>query len=353
MAERVQVVNPGEAVASPGLSGLIDNWRSILAQGNLPKGRAIDGVSRWLLITRACVFSMTITSALIGGLLAAATAPAANWRYFALALVGLILAHAANNMINDFFDTAGGVDTAEYTRALYAPHPLLSGLISKRGLIATIAAVNLLDLLILIALVSVRGWPVAAFALAGLFISVFYVAPPLKLKHHGLGEPGVFVVWGPLMIGGTYYVTAGSIPPWVWVATLPYAISVTTVLIGKHVDKYEQDSARGIHTLPVLLGRQASLRLNQALMIAFYPIVVGLVAAGCLGWGVLLSLGALPRLVRVLKAYNEPKPAAPPPGYRIWPLWYVALAFHHNKLAGGLFVLGLVVNLALSHRLAG
>ena len=63
----------------------------------------------------------------------------------------------------------------------------------------------------------------AAFALAGLFISVFYVAPPLKLKHHGLGEPGVFVVWGPLMIGGTYYVTAGTLPPWVWVATLPYA----------------------------------------------------------------------------------------------------------------------------------
>ena len=353
MAERVQVVNPGEAVASPGLSGLIDNWRSILAQGNLPKGRAIDGVSRGLLITRACVFSMTIPSALFGGLLAAASATAPNWGYFALALVGLVLAHAANNMINDYFDTAGGVDTSEYTRALYAPHPLLSGLISKRGLVASIAVVNLVDLVILLALVSARGWPVAAFALAGLFISVFYVAPPLKLKHHGLGEPGVFVVWGPLMIGGTYYVTAGSIPPWVWVATLPYAISVTTVLIGKHVDKYEQDSARGIHTLPVLLGRQVSLRLNQALMIAFYPIVVGLVAAGCLGWGVLLSLGALPRLVRVLKAYNEPKPAAPPPGYRIWPLWYVALAFHHNKLAGGLFVLGLVVNLALSHRLAG
>ena len=117
-------------------------------------------------------------------------------------------------------------------------------------------------------LVQARGWPVAAFALAGLFISVFYVAPPLKLKHHGLGEPGVFVVWGPLMIGGTYYVTAGTLPSWMWLASIPYAIVVTTVLIGKHVDKYEQDRARGIHTLPVLLGRAASLRLNQALMVA-------------------------------------------------------------------------------------
>src|SRR5499426_1390496 len=287
MAERAETLNrTGErrgAVASPGLGGLLDNWRHILAQGNLPKGRAIDGVSRWLLITRACVFSMTITSALIGGLLAAATAPAPNWGFFTLALVGLVLAHAANNMINDFFDTTGGVDTSEYTRALYAPHPLLSGLISKRGLIAAIAAVNLLDLLILIALVSVRGWPVAAFALAGLFISVFYVAPPLKLKHHGLGEPGVFVVWGPLMIGGTYYVTAGTIPGWVWLASVPYALAVTTVLIGKHMDTYEQDRARGIHTLPVLLGRQTSLRLNQLLMIAFYGVVLTLVVSGAVG----------------------------------------------------------------------
>ena len=335
------------STAAPGLSGLLDSWRQIIATGNLPRGRAMDGVSRWLLITRACVFSMTITSGLIGGLLAAATAPAPRWDLFALALVGLVVAHACNNMINDYFDTTGGVDTAEYTRALYAPHPILSGLVSKRGLVATIAACNALDLAILLVLVAARGWPVAAFALAGLFVSVFYVAPPLKLKHHGLGEPGVFVVWGPLMIGGTYYVTAGTIPGWVWIASLPYALAVTTVLIGKHIDKYEQDGARGIHTLPVLLGKDVSLRLNQAAMIAFYAIVVVLVATRTLGPAVLLVVAALPRLVRVLRAYNEPKPAAPPPGYRVWPLWYVSLAFYHNKLAGGLFVLGLLANLVI------
>src|SRR5262249_20924194 len=241
----------------------------------------------------------------------------------------------------------GGVDTAEYTRALYAPHPILSGLISKRGLITAIALFNLVDLAILVALVTARGWTVAAFALAGLFVSVFYVAPPLRLKHHGLGEPGVFLVWGPLMIGGTYYVTAGTVPGWLWLATIPYAITVTTVLIGKHVDKYDQDRARGIHTLPVLLGKAASLRLNQALMLAFYPVVLALVACGWVGAGVLLVAAAIPRLVKVLRAYSEPKPAAPPPGYRLWPLWYVSIAFYHNRLAGGLFVLGLLVNVAL------
>jgi len=347
MAERSGAIPREPAVATPGFATLLDSWRQIIATGNLPRGRAMDGVSRWLLITRACVFSMTLTSGLIGGLLAAATAPAPRWDLFALALVGLVVAHACNNMINDYFDTMGGVDTAEYTRALYAPHPILSGLVSKRGLVATIAAFNALDLAILLVLVAARGWPVAAFALAGLFVSVFYVAPPLKLKHHGLGEPGVFVVWGPLMIGGTYYVTAGTIPAWVWVASLPYALAVTTVLIGKHIDKYEQDGARGIHTLPVLLGKDVSLRLNQAAMIAFYAIVVVLVATRTLGPAVLIVAAALPRLLRVLRAYNEPKPAAPPPGYRVWPLWYVSLAFYHNKLAGGLFVLGLLANLVI------
>ena len=348
MAERTHVV-PEAAVTTPGFGTLFDNWRQIVASGNLPRGRAMDGVSRWLLITRACVFSMTLTSGLIGGLLAATTASSPRWGLFALALVGLVIAHACNNMINDYFDTTGGVDTAEYTRALYAPHPILSGLISKRGLITAIALFNLVDLAILLVLVAARGWPIAAFALAGLFVSVFYVAPPLRLKHHGLGEPGVFVVWGPLMIGGTYYVTAGTLPGWLWLATIPYAITVTTVLIGKHVDKYEQDKARGIHTLPVLLGRTTSLRLNQGLMIAFYPIVLALVLGGWVGMGVLLVVAALPRLVKVLRMYSEPKPAAPPAGYRLWPLWYVSIAFYHNRLAGGLFVLGLLVNVALRH----
>ncbi len=330
---------------SPGT--LLDNWRQIIATGNLPRGRSMDGVSRWLLITRACVFSMTITSALIGGLLAAATAPATHWGYFALAVAGLVLAHATNNMINDYFDTIGGVDTESYVRTQYAPHPLFSNLISKEGLIATILACNLADLAIGLWLMSARGWPVAAFALAGLFISVFYVAPPLKLKHHGLGEPGVFVVWGPLMIGGTYYVTAGTLPSWIWLASVPYALIVTTVLIGKHVDKYEQDGSRGIRTLPVILGREPSLRLNQVLMVAFYAIVAALVLQGTLGVGVLLVALAIPRLLTVLRAYSTPKPAGPPPGYRLWPLWYVSLAFYHNRLAGGLFVLGLALNLLL------
>ena len=330
---------------------LLANWKEVLDTANLGRDKRMDFVSRWLIITRAAVFSMTVTSGLIGGLLAANVArsdPAVqpNWLYFALALVGLMIAHAANNMINDYFDLSGGVDEENYARALYAPHPILGGLVSKRGLLAAILLFNFVDVLIGLYLFAQRGWPVLLFAALGLFISVFYVAPPIRLKHIGLGEPGVFVVWGPLMIGGAYFVTTGLLPDWrIWLATLPYALVVTTVLFGKHIDKLEADRAKGIHTLPVLLRSESSRNVNMALMAGYYLAVLALVLTGTLGLWVLLVVFAIPRLVRVLRIYRKPKPAAPPENYPVWPLWYVSWSFYHNKLAGGMFILGLIANL--------
>jgi 1,4-dihydroxy-2-naphthoate octaprenyltransferase len=330
---------------------LLSNWKEVLDTANLSPEKEMDPVSKWLIVTRAAVFSMTATSGLIGGLLAAALAERANILNFALAVLGLVLAHAANNMINDYFDLEGGVDTDEYTRALYAPHPVLAGLISKRGLLSAILLVNLIDAAIMVYFIVTVGWPTMVFALAGLFISIFYVAPPIKLKHIGLGEPAVFIVWGPLMIGGTYYVTAGVLPPpGVWLACVPYALVVTTVLIGKHIDKREVDKEKGIQTLPVLIGDRASLWLNQGLMVLYYLVTLLLVLSGTLGVWVLLIVLALPRLRQVLKIYNEPKPDEPPENYPVWPLWFVSAAFFHNKLAGGMFVLGLILNLILPYR---
>ena len=328
------------------MASVFESWREVLRTQNLPPGRAVDPVSKWLLITRASVFPMTLTSGAIGGLLAVAGPEPVEprWGCFALALLGLLLAHAANNMINDYFDLAAGVDSAEYVRGQYAPHPILSGLVSKRGLLAAIAAVNALDLGILLLLTRERGPLVIVFALLGLFVSVFYVAPPLQLKHRGLGEPGVALVWGPLMIAGTYFVTTGRLPAWIWVASLPYAILVTSVLIGKHVDKLEADRVKGIRTLPVILGADRARFLNQLLFVSFFVGVLCLVLVGTLGVWTLLVFLALPRLVRVLRVFSQPKPATPPENYPIWPLWYVAWSFLLTRLCGALFVVGLVAN---------
>jgi 1,4-dihydroxy-2-naphthoate octaprenyltransferase len=327
-------------------------WRHVINSANLPAGAEMDGVSKWLIVTRAAVFSMTFTSGLIGGLLAiGADAGAVHYGYLVLAVVGLVVAHAANNMINDYFDLEGGVDTDEYVRALYAPHPILSGLLTKRQLGMAILVANAFDLGILLVLVAARGPLVAAFALAGLFISVFYVAPPLRLKHRGLGEPGVFLVWGPLMIGGTYFVATGGVPGWVWIASLPYAILVTTVLFGKHIDKIGPDGARGVRTLPVILGEPLAKQVAAVLMVAFYPIVVASALAGFIGPWVMLVVLGIPRLADVLATYRRPRPEQAPPDYPVWPLWFVSAAFIHTRRAGALLMVGLLLNVLLPLRL--
>jgi 1,4-dihydroxy-2-naphthoate octaprenyltransferase len=330
------------------LAKRLTTWRYVMNHANMPDGVEMDSVSKWLIVTRATVFTMTATSGLIGGLLAIGTAGVSvNYWYLALAIIGLLVAHAANNMINDYFDLEVGIDTDEYVRALYAPHPILSGWLSKAQLRNAILLANAVDLAILLALVWARGPWVAAFALAGLFISVFYVAPPISLKRRGLGEPGVFVVWGPLMIAGTFYVATGTLPAWVWVASLPYAILVTTVLFGKHIDKIGPDSKMGIRTLPVILGEARARWVAQALMIAFYPIVIGSALVGWIGPFVMLVLLGIPLLLKELRLFSASRPEMPPHSYVGWPLWFVGGAFRHTRRAGGLLILGLLLNAVL------
>ena len=316
-------------------------WGFVLRTCNPPPGK-VDGVSKWLVLVRACVFPLTVTSAAIGGLLAVGKPGFDPW-LFGLAGGGLLLAHAANNLMNDLFDLESSIDTQSYPRALYAPHPVLSGLISKRGLALAALVVNLLSLGVLIALTAERGWAILAFALGGFLISAGYAAPPLRLKKRGLGEPGVFIVWGPLMVGGTYYASTGSIPGEIIAASVPYALLATTVLMGKHIDKLPWDGPGKIGTLPVLLGEHTARAATLGMMLGFYVSTGALVIAGALPVWTLLSFAGGIRLVQVWRAYMEPKPAEPPKGYPVWPLWYAPVAFVHARRAGALFLGGLAI----------
>ena len=328
------------------LSRLLYNWRYSIATCNCPQGSELDGITRWLVLTRACVQPMTLIAVFTAGLLAV-RAPGFSTLLFALSAVGAVLAHANNNLMNDLFDLDVGNDHTQYPRALYAPHPILSGMITRRGLITAVVLINLVDLAIMLFLVSQRGWLIVAFALAGLFISVAYTAPPLRLKKRGLGEPGVFLIWGPLMIGGTFFAATGHLTWQPLLASIPYGLLVTSVLMGKHIDKLPWDAPKGVGTLPYLLGEARARQVTRALMIAFYPVVAVLVLLGALSVACVLVLLALPRLLEVLKTYGRPRPEAPPENYPVWPLWYVAAAFVHTRRAGGLLVLGLLVGAIL------
>jgi 1,4-dihydroxy-2-naphthoate polyprenyltransferase len=327
---------------APVTQGRVAAWIEVLRTTNPPTGRPLDIVSRWLVLTRAAVLPMTIVSGAVAALLAVHR-PGLRPGLLALAFVGLILAHVANNLMNDLFDVEVGADTASYPRALYAPHPVLSGMISRRGLAVASLVVNVADLAILVTLAVYRGWPVVAFALGGFLLSVAYTAPPLRLKKHGLGEPDVFLVWGPLMVCGTFYAAVGQLPWQIWLASVPYGLLCTAVLMGKHIDKAPYDAPLGIHTLPVILGERRARIATLGLMAGFYAVVGACVAVRALPWPAVFVVGAIPVLVKVWKAFRAPRPDEPPAGFPVWPLWFAAVAFVHTRRAGSLLVLGLIV----------
>jgi 1,4-dihydroxy-2-naphthoate octaprenyltransferase len=309
----------------------------------------LTGAALWWMAVRPCVFPMTAIAVLIGILLAAAAGPfgLAEIGLAILVFIGSVAAHAGNNLLNDYIDVREGIDREGYFRTEYAPHPILSGQLTKNQVLLAAALVHALDLIILIVLVAIVGWGVAAFALTGLLLSIAYVAPPFSFKRRGLGELTAAVVWGPLMIVGAYYALRGSAPAAVWLTALPYGLLVGAVLVGKHLDKLLQDKEKGVGTLPVRLGAERARQLVVWLVHLFLISVAGLVIAGVTGPWVLLALLALPRLRLFHLCYANERPRQPPEGYPVWPLWYVAFAMTFVRTAGGFFVLGLLLNVLM------
>ena len=301
----------------------------------------VDPISRWLIFGRVSVVVMTAISAVIGGLLAVRD-DVFDAPLLVLVAVGLVLAHTGSNLVNDFWDFQHGIDTPDSPRATYAPHPVAG----KQRNLREFAFVTLLILAAATAigvyLTATAGLWVLAFALSGAFVLLFYSGGPFPLKYIGLGEIGVFIVWGPLMIGGSYYVMAEELPLWVILASVPYGLGVTTVLFGKHLDKLSFDSSKGIRTMPIVLGEGLARQVTMALSVLMYVSTLAL-AIWQEMWALGLVVGALPLLALLIRFYRQPKPERAPEGYRGWPLWFVAVAFIHNRRFGLLFVSGLAI----------
>ncbi len=334
-------------------SSRIRTWYRILNGTYDMKSEPVAGLdpfSRWLIATRSVVFVMTVNSVIIGGLLYLLHARFSPGFLgtLALVLVGLVLAHAASNLFNDFWDAKHGIDTSkDYFRPAYMPHPTLSGMMSPRSLFS-LGVVHLVGMVAIAGyLVYLRGPFVLLLAGLGVLFLLAYAGGPAPLKRMGLGEPAVFVVWGPLMVGGTYFILSGTYPLWVVVASIPYAVSVTTVLFGKHIDKIEYDSKLGVKTVPVILGEAATKTALKILVVIAYASVVGLVATRFLPVWSLLSLLAAPRAALLFSKLSQPKPKEAPPGAIMWPIWYLGFVFAHNRRFGALYVAGLILSVLL------
>jgi 1,4-dihydroxy-2-naphthoate octaprenyltransferase len=164
-----------------------------------------------------------------------------------------------------------------------------------------------------------------------------------------MGEPAVLAVWGPLMVGGGYFVITGSWSNEVAIASVAYALAPTAVLFGKHIDKIEADVGKGIRTLPVILGERNARYAVLAMLGAQYLTIFYLVATGYFSPALLVVLLAAPSLRRVWTVYKDERPLAPPPEAKgVWPLWFVGVTFWYTRRFGGLFLVGLIADVVIT-----
>jgi 1,4-dihydroxy-2-naphthoate octaprenyltransferase len=176
----------------------------------------------------------------------------------------------------------------------------------------------------------------------GALMLLFYTYP---LKYFALGELAIFLIWGPIMIGGVYFVLAQH---WNWnvvLAGIPFGLCVASINIGKHIDKRLEDKAKGVTTLPVLIGETAARILNIGAIVVAYALVLYLIFISHYFTPVMLIVFIAGREAwKALQRLAKPRPTAPPPGYPIWPRWFSTVSFVHNRTFGNLFLLGLLID---------
>jgi len=309
----------------------------------------LDVISKWLIATRSAVTTVTIYTCIIAGLLA--------WRdgYFTflpwlIVTLGLFIAHGTNNLLNDYTDYVRGVDEDNYFRTQYGVHPLVQGFWTKRQQLKWFAVSGILALLSgIYALFYSEFSPfvIGMFAF-GALVLLLYTWP---LKYIGLGELSIFLIWGPIMVTSVYVVLAKGWTDNVWNVALvgvPFGLSVASINIGKHIDKLDDDKSKGIHTMPVIVGEKAARYINMAVLVLIYVVILYLIfGPHYLTPVMLIVFLAGKRLLLALKMLSKPKPAEPPEDYLAWPTWFSAFNFYHNRMFGGLFILGLVVDTLL------
>ena len=303
--------------------------------------RRLDPVSKFLYSARSVILVISAQAAIIGGLLAI-TDRRFDGLAFVLVLVGFVVAHMISNLSNDYFGYRRGHDTPDSPRMRYTVHPLASGVLEPRVLVSGLAVLAALGVGVTAFFIVERGWLAVVFATAGIALLFLYDAAPTPLKSVGLGEVAVFLVWGPLMVGGGYAMITGRLSLDAFYASIPYGLGVMSILIGKHIDQMDFDSGKHIRTLPVLIHERPARALNRTAVVLMYLVTVALILSGTLTPFAGIVLIALPRAVRAVSVMRRPRPAAPPEGYVGWPLWYHRVCLAHNRLFGWAYILGLI-----------
>lgn len=230
-----------------------------------------------------------------------------HWAPALAALIGALLIQIGTNFANDYYDFAKGTDTADRIGPIRATQ---SGLIApqtmRHAAMITFALVFIPGTYIL----ARGGWPFLVIGLVSIACGVLYTGGPYPLGYLGLGDIFVLIFFGPVAVGGTYYLCALELPTEVIVAGFAPGLFSVAILTVNNLRDIDGDRAAGKKTLAVRFGRGfARAEYVASIVLASVGIPVYLALAGE-RWPVLIAalvvLLALPSMKTVWVARDGP-----------------------------------------------
>lgn len=259
----------------------------------------------WLAATRPRTLTAAVAPVLVGTALAwheGRWIPAAALGCLAFAL----LVQIATNFANDYYDFVKGADTAERVGPSRA---VASGLIApgmmRRAMLITFTAAFATGL----GLLPYGGWPLLVIGIASIVSGVAYTGGPYPLGYNGLGDVFVFLFFGLVAVGATYFVQAGMPGGVVWLAGSAIGLLTANILVTNNLRDADTDVRAGKRTTVVRFGR-AFGRAQFALSHAFALLVpVVLLGWGASGWILLPCVLAPVAWIQTHRVYRETAPA--------------------------------------------
>lgn len=211
----------------------------------------------WIMAARPKTLGAAVAPVLIGTAMAF-EAGAFHGPSALLALLGAILIQVGVNYHNDYADFVKGTDTEERvgpTRVTQAGY--VTPATMRRATVVVFALAVAAGLY----LIARGGWPVLAIGVLSIASAVFYTASRYSLADTGLADLFVLVFFGPVAVGGTYYVQALDVTGPVLIAGLGPGLLAEAILLVNNIRDREGDRQAGKRTLPVRFGRRFGIGL--------------------------------------------------------------------------------------------
>ena len=208
----------------------------------------------WILASRPKTLWAAVAPVIIGTAMAYGDGHV-HWPAALIALFGSVMIQIGTNLANDYFDFHKGADTAERTGPTRVTQ---SGLIAPRTILLAFIFVFSLAFFSGMYLVWRGGWPILILGLLSILFGILYTGGPFPLSYLGLGDLFVVIFFGPVAVGGTYYVQTLQMNWTVLLAGLSPGLISTSILVANNLRDISTDLKAGKRTLAVRFGARFS-----------------------------------------------------------------------------------------------